>query len=419
MLYKDLPPQYKADIDSLYNMIRQHQRTMEHVKTMAPHSLVVVAAAETSSSADLSMGRGAAAATSPSQMALLPPLARTANELYGAAGDAGRQLKANSRRVEALSGKVSELHQQVLVHAKWPLEAVAIRRGVRLSHQEEKKQHDGGGAVGPGGDLSQDLLDSQLQYVDRVERMPSPLLWEWLKEWERRAEALHRQTAEQMEQLNAAARAASSKTSVSIETLVRTQHSLLVQTALRVSQIQREMEGLRRQYAQWEILRGGGENVLLKAEQEEFAREQRWNDVVLMKYVEAVSAGTDQSTAGAPPPAPTGPPATANLSVPSTGFSFSGGGTGGGGIATPAPAPASGLLSTGFAPAAAAPSAFATTPSTTNLAVTGTTPALGFASPGAAFPAASPTAAWASAPSVPGVKKKSSSSSRSSSRLRR
>jgi hypothetical protein len=417
MMYKDLPPQYKADIDSLFNMIRQHQRTMEHVKDMAPRSLV------------------AASATAGEPIAApLPPLARAASGIRAEAAAAGRQIEANARRVQALAGRVSELHQQVLVHARWPLEAAAIRRGVApraAAQHEEKKLQDGGAGAGPG-ELSQALLDSQLQYVDRVDRMPSPLLWKWLEEWEERAEALRRQATEQLEQLDAVARVAASASAASsssgagaapsMETLIRMQHSLLVQTAHRVAQIRREMEVLRRQYAQWESLRGGGENVLLKAEQEERAREQRWRDTVLLKYVEAAAA-VGSSSAAAPSTAP--PPSLAAAPASSAGFSF-----GGGGAAAPAPGP--GLFGAGFAPAAA--SAFATTPSTANpAAAAAANPApafgvFGFSTPAAAFPAASPAAAWASAPapaggpfapSTPGVKKKSSSSSRSSSRLRR
>lgn len=360
MPYSALPQQYKADIDTLYNLIRNHQRTMELVKSMAPHQL----------------------AKSDDQTE--PILTADRERLRGELHDLSQQVSQTSSQVQVLQSKAESLGKQVFLHAKCPLEAVALRRGVRL--EEEKKDEASFSAL---NSKVQQLLDSQFALVDRLERMPTPYLFESLTEWQQCAQALE---AEVQHQLNLLATVRDDEVAP-LESLVRVQHEVLVQNAMRLSVTMREMDEIRNLYRIYER----GENVIDKADQEDFAQEQRWNDQVILKFVEQQAQLSHHQ------------PQQPSTSTPSAGFSL-------GSSSAPAPfsfsststAPPS--LTTGFA-FSPSPGPSATAFGIGGASTTSAAPATSL------FPSTAPTfgnAPAAASSSVPGAFSYSNSSSSSS-----
>jgi hypothetical protein len=383
--YADLPPEYKKAIDGLHERMMQHKRSMNNVQSMAPKALLSA----------VSTAQGAQ-----QQQQVQPPLIKT-------------QIASLDRTIVSLQQELQNLHgragkektacetstKQAIMYGKWPVEAMAVRRGVRLhgqQHQggEEKKDPDTQTRV-------RELLDQQLAYVDRVERMPSPYLWEIMDDMKHRLGSLEQQAVMLGRQLDQS-RAMEITDAGDVVSIVETQCRAIWQVTNKITHVQREMEGLRYKYRMYER----EENVLEKAQREETERQRRVDDQIQRMYVQA-SQQPGQQPAGQQA-------AGLAAAVP-------------GGLFGSTPAPASGSLF-GSTPAPAAGSLFGSTPAPAAGGLFGSTPAAapaagglfgsapapaaGAAAPASAFAFGGSTSTFSSTP-------KKKSGSRSSARLKR
>jgi hypothetical protein len=402
--YAALPPDYKRAIDQLHEYIMQHKRTMHNVQSMAPKALL---------SADGSIA--GQAGQPPLIKAQITSLDRTIvnlqQELVNLQGRAGKEKSACETST-----------QQAYMYGKWPVEAVAVRRGVRLVHrhhhhqsgqqhqEEEKKDPDTQTRV-------RELLDQQLAYVDRVERMPSPYLWQVMDDMKLRLVSLQEQATMLGRQLDQS-REMSSTSAGDVVSILETQYRAIWQVSNKIAHVQREMEVLRHKYRMYE--REG--NVLEKAHVEEKERQRKIDDQIQRMFVQASQqppAGQQQQQQqpGAPPP---GQPAPGGLFGATPAPAAAGGGLFGsapaaGGLFGATPAPAAGGL---FGSAPAAPAAgglFGSAPAPVAGGLFGAAPPAPV--PGAPTPAAFGFGG-ASTPTFSSTPKKKSGS-RSSGRLKR
>lgn len=294
MHYSSLPEHYRRAIDSIHDAMMKHKRTMSQIKTMRPSGLVTE---------DSSL---------PAQVQKLQ------RETLGLEND----LRKTREVVDAQGVHSETLLTQIFHFGIWPTEAVAVRRGVRLSEMVEEKKDD---------ELQtriRALLDGQMVHVERLERMPSPFLLQLMDTMQERADKLKTMLRKLEYEMN-------QSRDVNVHSILGLQHQQLHQVASKIVAIQQEMQKLRATYQVYER----GENVIEKADREEFERKQREEDAILMHYLKAgqSNASQQQQTPGAPAPAFGASPA------PATSFSF--------GSTTTTPAPAFGSTTTPTAPA--------------------------------------------------------------------
>jgi hypothetical protein len=387
--YADLPPEYKKAIDGLHERMMQHKRSMNNVQSMAPKALLSA----------VSTAQGAQQQQPPQ-----PPLIKTQ------IASLDRTIVSLQQELQSLYGRAGKEKtacetstKQAIMYGKWPVEAIAVRRGVRLhgsSQQqggEEKKDPDTQTRV-------RELLDQQLAYVDRVERMPSPYLWEIMDDMKHRLGSLEQQAVMLGRQLDQT-RALEITDAGDVVSIVETQCRAIWQVTNKITHVQREMEGLRYKYRMYER----EENVLEKAQREESERQRRVDDQIQRTYVQA---GQQPSQPGQQMP---GQPAAAGLAAPAAGGLF--GSTPApatGGLFGSTPAPAAGGLF-GSSPAPAAGGLFGSSPAAAPAAggLFGIpAPAAGAAAPASAFAFGGSTGTFSSTP-------KKKSGSRSSGRLKR
>lgn len=455
MRYADLPPQYRTAIDTIYQGIQQHKRTMLQVQSSGPAGLPVQQSASTLNGADPS-------SLKPRVQHLQAQLDRLQNLIRHTAENANQTLR-----------HVEDLTQASYLYAKWPTEAIAVRRGCRLStltdiqpQNEEKKENSSHDATY----RLREILDMASVHVDRIERMPSPFFWHLLHEFETRFKVLQDQVNRTNQQLDTHLM----RNVISVTATVDDQHRALWGIGEAISQLRSEVEELRQQYARFER---PGENVVEKAALKEWQRKKRLEDQIKRVFVQVaqpLGQPTTPSTIGTAS-AP-GYSSTFGASTAPGTFGTASGTSSFFGTASPAPAPFGsapgafgsftapaaplGSSSSGTTPAsfgsstAQAPSTFSfaapapntgsfgfggtssgattTTTSTTPFGST-TAPVPSFGSTGGISSATAPGASsfnWAAGssnatttttapPITPLAPKKSSKSSRSSSRLRR
>ena len=268
----------------------------------------------------------------------------------------------------ALKGQMEVSTTQSIMYGMWPVEAVAVRRGVKLSSNEKSTDPSVRTEL-------QKLLDEQVAHVDRVERIPSPYMWQTLEDLERRVGAL----MQQLSTLNMELDANASDEVMDVASIVHSQTEAIARVAYDVMRVHEHMEQLRTKYRQTER----GENILDKADVEEFERQRRLEQQSKQHYMKAAGSAPQQAPSpSTTAPAPGSAPASGGL-FSSTPAPASGGGLfGSASTSTPAPAPSGGL--SGSNPA----SAPATTAHAPSGGLFGSTPA---PSAGSTTPAAAPT----------------------------
>jgi hypothetical protein len=264
----------------------KHKRTMLNISTMAPKALIH----EPLSSQIVHLNQS---------------LAGLQQDLHN--------LQATSTHQKQ---QCETLVQQAYMYGQWTLEATAVRRGVRLSVQEEKKDPD----------LSTQLrgiLDRQMANVDRVERMPSPYLWQVLDDMEYRLGRLQDLCLTMQKHLVEAQQTET----IHVTAVVETQHQALAIVAAKVGWLHRGVEQLRQQYRLFEK----DENVLEKAELDEINHQRSIDEQLQRMFLQASAPAPGAAT---PTPAPTGffgPTSSASPAPTTSAFAF-------GGTTTPAPA---------------------------------------------------------------------------------
>jgi hypothetical protein len=396
MHYSQLTPDMKRAIDTMHDAITRHKRTIFQLQTMGPKLLQVT-------------GDNTQAST-------VTPLQEQIQSLYAKMN----RLQHDMEKLHAATQKQNSASEKAVVqatmYAKWPVEALAVRKGVRLTaadakDEEEKKSDD---AAAELHHKIREALSRGMAAVDRIDRMPSPYYWETLHALEQRASRLSQQTATVLTQLEQSRDLTQlyspQQAPATINEIVETQHVALSRLAAQLEHLRDEMQRVRFRYRQYER----GENVLEKAAAAEQERQRKLQEQLLSAYL--------QATPGAPGPAPlAGTPASSAFgAAPAPAFGASPAPSAFG--STPAPASS---FSLGGAPTSAAPvaplGAAAPSPATANLfgsaPSTSTTNLFGTA----ATPAAAPTAGFgfASTPAPASSSSKKKSGSRSSGRLRR
>jgi hypothetical protein len=394
--YAALPPEYQKAIDGLHERMMQHKRSMNNVQSMAPQALL---------SANGSVGnrhQGGPNTQNQSQQNT-PPKPQPKPPSPSPPSIIQTQIASLDRGVVSLQQDLQNLHgrattektacesqtQQAYLYGKWPVEAVAVRRGVRL------ESHQGGGGGG-GGEEKKDpdtqtrvreLLDQQLAYVDRVERMPSPYLWQIMDDMKHRLTGLQQQATTLDRQLDQS-RAMEITNAGDVVSIVETQCRAIWQVRNQITHVQREMEVLRHKYRMYER----DENVLEKAQREERERQRRVDDQIQSMYVQASSQGRAGGAGGGQAGQPQQPGQLAAAG-------FGAAPPAAGGLFGSAPAPVAGGLF-GSAPAPAAGGLFGSAPAPAAGGLFGSSPAAAAPAPAGLFGAAPAAGAAAAAPSA-------------------
>ena len=416
MQYSNLSPDQKQAIDRLYQAMMQHKRTILQVSTMAPKLL------GKPQQADVAAG---------SQDLPLVPHVQKLNAQV-------EQLQQQLQTLRQNADYTRELYETSTSHAfmfaQWPTEAVAVRRGVTSSKPKITMDKDTQNTL-------RELLDRQLSHVDRVERMPSPYLWQTLEDMEQRIRALKGQ----MESLNTALESSTqiSPESSDVITILRMQDQAIWKIASALAAVDAEVNQVRHEYRLFER----GTNVIDEADQEERQHQQYLDHKLREQMVKSLpAAGTPKPGAPSPgggmfgsAPAPSSGLFGAPSPAPGA-FSFSAPAPSSSGLfgSNPAPAPSGSLFGLGPAPApsgglfgstpapapggsslfgsnpASAPAfGAAPAPSTGGFSFGGSTPALGaFGATPAPAPAFGGFASASSTPSTPKAKNKSRSTRR-------
>jgi len=296
--YSDLNAAAKQAIDAIHEQILRHRRSMMQVECMGPALL-----------RDVKPGDVAAGMTLPLKDQLVN-LNNNIMQLNDQVSECGNEAVSLKRQFEGST-------TQSVMYGVWPIEALAARRGVKLSTVDATKTDP------TVQEQLRKQLDLQTAYVDRIEKIPSPYMWQQLADMERRSTELTHMIQSLKQQLDMSRKI----NDVGIASVVQNQTEFLQRVYFELIQVHGSMEGLRAKYNQWER----GPNVLDEARIEEEVQRRRIEEQVKIDYIKA--AHTQNSTAptpGAPSPAPNG----LFGDKPSTGLFGS----------TPAPTPVGGSL---------------------------------------------------------------------------
>lgn len=351
MQYRDLPPQMKKYFDTMYESIMRHKRSMSNLQSMAPQLLLPI---------NMAVGKAQSIST---KSVIGEKLKRLDNQLQHLQSDLTLLLSCSQNRKESVENTVL----QSIQYAKWPVEALAHRSGIRITntpsalHEEKKEEHN-------IQDRVREMLDRAMASVDRIEKMPSPFLWQIIHDLEQRLQKFIEQANSLMMELDQFLKLKSDIKSgqdplVCVTDIVEKQHRALWSLTAKVDSVRAGMERVRFRYRNVER----GENVIDKAFIDAVARERRIEEEIQLQIIRAPpQAPSDSNTAplsshtpfsfpGEVPTrnAPT-TPAPASITTPATAFSF----TGAAPAATPTPGPSFGQQTGNFV----------TMPSTTNTA---------------------------------------------------
>eukprot|EP00526_Cylindrotheca_closterium_P006417 CAMPEP_0113651324 /NCGR_PEP_ID=MMETSP0017_2-20120614/27349_1 /TAXON_ID=2856 /ORGANISM="Cylindrotheca closterium" /LENGTH=610 /DNA_ID=CAMNT_0000563971 /DNA_START=186 /DNA_END=2018 /DNA_ORIENTATION=- /assembly_acc=CAM_ASM_000147 len=374
--YANLPPDQKRDIDTLYQAMMQHKRNILQVSTMAPKLLQPTGNASQSAIPATSQADAAAGQDS-------LPLASNVSKLQAQMQNLKQQLLHVRQRMEQTQVLFQSATTQSIMFAKWPTEAVAMRRGVTLSKPKSATSSQDANVQAQ----LKDLLDREAAHVDRVERMPSPYLWQTLEQLEKRIALLQQEMTATHKALQEAT--STRDQDVDVVAIIKMQEQSIWKLAAALAPLHEKVEQLRLSYTRQETK----ENVLLEADQKEKQRQQQLDHQMRLQMVKSLpqraapapaqggmfgsAPGTGMFGAPAPAsgglfgsPAPasgglfgsTPAPASGGLfgaPAPSSGGLFGARAPAPGGFGAPAPAPG-GLF--GSTPAPAAGGLFGSTP---------------------------------------------------------
>lgn len=333
--YSSLPVEAQRAIDTIHDEIMRHKKTMQSVETMAPVELQ-----EPTKPAD-------AAAGGSSKSNLQQELHELQHSLQGLSTN----IHASRQQALVLQKQMETSTTQSVMYGLWPVEAVAVRRGVKLTSKESASDPSVRAQL-------QNLLNAQVAHVDRVERIPSPYFWQTLEELERRIVLLQQQVSSLDREVDAYA----TEDIVDVAAIVHSQGDAIARVAHDVTRVHASMELLRKTYRRTER----GENVLDKAHVAEYERQLRLEQQAKQQYMKAASAAPQQQQTTTTAPAPSGGLFGGTPAPAPSGGLF--------GSSAPAPAPSGGLFgSSAPAPAPTGGGLFGST--TTPAPAPGATPA--------------------------------------------
>lgn len=277
--YASLPSEAQRAIDTIHDEIMRHKRTMNNVETMAPALLRELPVANP---ADAAAGGGTSASNLQVQLQDLKHSLE------------GLQVTVEKYRDKAvfLQTQMQKCTTQSVMYGVWPVEKVAVRRGVKLSSNEK--------SMDPSvKEQLQQLLDQQAAHVDRIELVPSPYMWQTLEDLQKRTEMLLRQVSTLNRELDANA---SSDHVMDVASIVHSQTEAIARVAHDVARVHDQMELLRTKYNQTER----GENVLLKAEMAEYERQVRLEQQSKQQFMKAAGSAPQATTTASGPAPSTG-----------------------------------------------------------------------------------------------------------------
>lgn len=335
--YNDLSPQMKQAFDTIHDAIMRHKRSMVNLSSMSPQLLI---RADSDGSVPINNRKQGT------------PLIHDKLKLLL------HQIDILQKDVELLQSTTMQQKEasenvmvQATLYAKWPIETMAHRKGVRLtatanSAADEEKKDDGG--VSDVQMKLRETLDRTLSVVDRLEKMPSPYLWEVIHTLERRIAQLEEQGKSLSRQLNRSSQFEFDVHSKNdpmprFSLIAESQHQTLWQLSSSLDRLRSDVERVRFRYRHYDR----GENVLDKATDEELFRQRKLHEEIQLQFMKAPSAETLQSTdpavASTPVTTARAPFSLGSMPAapPSTSFSFAGSNIG----ATPTPSTSAG---TGF-----------------------------------------------------------------------
>jgi hypothetical protein len=300
MYYSQLTPDMKRAIDTMHEAIMRHKRTMNDLQSMGPSILQrPYSGGPSSNDQNDLVGGGAESATitpMQHQIASLRTRIRTMQQqlsnLYAMA------LEQTSDNEKAVA--------QTITYAKWPLEALAVRKGVRLivadttkgssdSSVDKEKQSD------EAAELQikiRDALNRGMAAVDRIDRIPSPYYWDTLQSLEQRALVLSERLAvleSQLEQPDSSywTTRPDQSPAITIQNIIETQHVAIQRLVYQLDALHNEMHLVRLRYGQYE--RGG--NVLARQAAKKQERERQVHEQALLHYLQATAPSESSSTA--------------------------------------------------------------------------------------------------------------------------
>jgi len=447
--YSQLPDNAKRAIDGIYQLMMQHRRTLASVKTMAPALLTVDnddSHATITTTTTATMGGGLspadAAAGSPRRTIsssnnnnnkddIIIPLPQQMTALHSQIQTLLQSAESNLINAQQLKVRAGEATVQAKMHGAWPMENVAARRGVALSTVRGVLGGGGGenassqssgpssssgsntnttatatttattGVAGgtPASSLNvsgmtnidaialQHIMDIRAAHVDRIEAMPSPYLWDVLRNFEQRVVAVQRDVdavrdrlviAEEAERVQSMgggfggaaygnetalllanadnfnamtslmlyegmSEGAQAPLSKRLATLARSQNDMFLHIAEKAARAHERLDEVKTRYRRFcESTKGGYyDDPFIKADIEEVSREREMQQKIM-----------EEQIATAPPPPVAAPPATAAPAPSTSLFGASPAPASGGLFGAPAPAPSGGLF--GAKPAAPA-----------------------------------------------------------------
>mmetsp|Transcript_5557 Transcript_5557/g.12127 ORF Transcript_5557/g.12127 Transcript_5557/m.12127 type:complete len:717 (-) Transcript_5557:2060-4210(-) len=222
--YSQLPDNAKKAIDSIYQLMMEHRRTIATVKTMAPSLLIV----DDMDDADSATADGRTSPSSPADAAAgfrrrnsskkvvdpsSAPLPNQMAALQAQINTLLQSVESNLLEAQQLKAYTGEAVTQAKLHGAWPIESIAARNGVALSGLKQlagdgSSSSNAWNALGssavPASTLNtsgmnnvdaaalQFIMDRRAASVDRIETMPSPYFLELLQNFEQRLETVYR-----------------------------------------------------------------------------------------------------------------------------------------------------------------------------------------------------------------------------------
>jgi len=341
--YSSLPAGAKSAIDSIHELILRHRRTMLNVASMSPSLLN-----GTENGGDSAGGPDVGGA----------PLYREISSLKSELRAASSEIDARHASSRELERRVEKSTKDALVYAVWPVQTLATRRGVELTEAVEGKKGDGEKMK----NKLRTLLDMQAGMVDRVEKIPSPFLWDKLRSFQNRFAVLKNDHQVLCAQLATAQMAVKNqshaiKTFKDVALIVQAQNDAFMRVASAVATVHNDLQSLKLHL----IARHSRQNPQYKdpfrfKDAQEAAEEKKIKDQIRCFVVMEAPPLPALQPAPAPTglfgaPAPTGGLFGAPVAAPAGGlFGAPAAAPAGGLFGAPAAAPAGGLFG---APAAA------------------------------------------------------------------
>ena len=338
MPYSSLPQDQKNNLDTVYQVIMNHKRTILAVSTMAPKLL------DTSTQQADMAGGGREV-----------PLWVTVQRLNGQVQQLENQLKSLHDSMMHTKQMYETSTTQAIHYAKWPTEFVATRAGVTLTNNIDSNDQNAKTANAAQSSKEnkkkteefnrrlKELLDREMTHADQIYRMPSPFLWQCAEEMEGRSRTLLGQLQSLKDTLDISNQVSTEE--FDVMRILQLQEQTIWKVAADLTRVHARADELRQLYN----LHEKGINVLEEARQREvqyrYQRDQQVRSLMVKTLPSTLPPSSGMAPAAgaslfgkSPAPAPGG----SLFGTPSKGTSLFG--------KSPAPAPGTSLFSSAPAP---------------------------------------------------------------------